>query len=191
MLALPGAAAVAVQHATLCGRGLAAAEHAPAASRSARTSSSPRSTTDGTSANTTDLPPKSETMQYEDDSSFTFARTMRADTEVPIDLAVLPAGDQVALIARMDSHQDALYDEGTGQKAVPQMDVVDRRCRARRSDDDRADADPRELRSHGRPPAAARCSRTGAAQPATDGGALTPPGGQYTPSSVDAVYGSR
>jgi hypothetical protein len=28
-------------------------------------------------------------------------------------------------------------------------------------------------------------------QPATDGGALTPAGGQYTPSSVDAVYGSR
>jgi hypothetical protein len=188
-LSLPGAASVAVQHETLW----AAGSQAPSMQNGQPVGAYivlASINTDGMSSNTTDLPPKAEIMQYDDDSSFTFARTMRADTEVPIDLAVLPTGDQVALIARMDSHQDALYDEGTGQKAVPQMDVTV---------DDVVLVDPTttaltRIRTN------CDLTVTGSSgsefpdwscQPATDGGALTPPGGQYTPSSVDAVYGSR
>jgi len=188
MLALPGAAAVAVQHDTVWAAGSMPPDTSgtdPVGARIVLASIG----TNGSSSQSTELPPKSETMQYLDDTSASFARTMRADTEVPLDLAVLPTGDQLALIARMDSHSDALYDQ-FNDKAVPEMDATVH---------DIVLVDPTttaltRIR--------ANCTLTVTAssgaefpdwgcQNAADGGALTPPGGQYTPSAVDAVYGSR
>ena len=189
MLSLSGAAAVAVQNDTVWAAGSMPPDNSgtdPVGARIVLASIG----TDGSSSQTTELPPKSETMLYADDTTASFARTMRADTEVPLDLAVLPSGDQLALIARMDSHDDALYDEFSGQKAVPQMDVIVH---------DVVLVDP-TTSALARIRAMCDLTVTGGSgsefpdwncQPASDGGALNPPGGQYTPSAVDAVYGSR
>jgi hypothetical protein len=76
---------------------------------------------DGTGQHQLGLPPKSEVMTYDQDDGHELSIFLRADTEVPLDLVVLPHANQVAIVARMDSHRDAAYDVGLGTKVIPEM----------------------------------------------------------------------
>ena len=74
---------------------------------------------DGSDTHTVQLPPKSELVYYTQDSQQELSIELHADTEIPIDMVVLPSAGQVALITRMDTHRAARGDQfGT---VIPEM----------------------------------------------------------------------
>jgi hypothetical protein len=78
---------------------------------------------DGTNLAQVTLPPKSELVTYDHDDGHELSINIHADTEIPVDLAVLPGGEYVALIGQMDSHRDSEYDESEDRTAIPTMDA--------------------------------------------------------------------
>jgi len=143
---------------------------------------------DGTNPRPTALPPKSEIVTYDGDSQHELSIFLHADTYIPIDLAVLPDADHVAVIARMDAHRDAAYDTFTGTKVIPEMQATVW---------DVLLADPvtgatTRIR--------ALCNfmtiaNSNAEFPdwscASPSEGEAPAGGEYTPTAIDSVYGGR
>lgn len=68
------------------------------------------------------LPPKAEVVTYDMDAAHELSIALHADTEIPLDLAILPAAERVALIARMDTHRNARGD--TFGKIIPEMQIT-------------------------------------------------------------------
>jgi hypothetical protein len=122
MTSLQGAAALVVQNRTLWAVGsmppVTGTE--PTGARIALASVG----TDGSMPRQVQLPPKSELMTYDGDAQHELSLTMHADTEIPLDMAVLPVADQIALITRMDTHRNARYDMNNF-KVIPEMQATD------------------------------------------------------------------
>jgi hypothetical protein len=78
---------------------------------------------DGSDPQQVTLPPKAEVMTYDFDDANELSLNIHADTLVPVDLAVLPGAQNVALITRMDSHRLPRVDN-FGSKVIPEMDAV-------------------------------------------------------------------
>lgn len=78
---------------------------------------------DGTDPQEVTLPPKAEVMTYDFDDANELSLNIHADTLVPIDLAVLPGAQTVAVITQMNSHRLARVDN-FGSKVIPEMDAV-------------------------------------------------------------------
>ncbi|MBX3160885.1 MAG: hypothetical protein KF773_33275 [Deltaproteobacteria bacterium] len=77
---------------------------------------------DGSGVQQVRLPPKAEVATYDFDDKKELSINMHADTNVALDLAVLPSSQQVALITRMDAHRAP---RGDGLSVViPEMDMV-------------------------------------------------------------------
>ena len=142
---------------------------------------------DGTDAHTVKLAPKTEVMTFDGDPNQELAIDLHADTEVPLDLAVLPGAQTVALIARMDSHRDPRVDT-LGSEVIPMMTAVVH---------DLVLADTktgalRRIRS--------KCQLTVPTNNQAEfpkwscaavTGAEVPAGGEMNPSAVSALYGGR
>jgi hypothetical protein len=135
------------------------------------------------------LSPKAEVMTYDGDQAKELALNIHADSEVALDLAVLPGAQYVALIARMDAHRAARFDTSTGQKVIPEMDAVVQ---------DIVLADPSSGAIQQR--IRAKCvltliARTNAEFPDWSCvsliGAEQQLGGESTPTTIGALYGGR
>jgi hypothetical protein len=115
-LPLPGASVLAVEGGRLWGAGssIQAGEGARILLGSIKL--------DGTDMQQVALPPKAEVFTYDLDSKKELSINMNADTEVALDLAVLPSAQQVALITRMDSHREPRGDPFT--IVIPEMDAI-------------------------------------------------------------------
>ena len=179
-LSVPGAAAIAVESGRLWVAG-----------------SSPSSTTgarivlasiglDGNSPRMVDLPPKSEIMTYDGDPLHELSMFLHADTEIPIDLAVFPMADRVAMIARMDGYS-VERDDSFGP-VIPAMkatvwDVVLSDPNTGATTRIRALCDLQVING-----GAAEFPNWSCAD-ANEG--EVPAGGEYTPGTVSAVYGGR
>jgi hypothetical protein len=144
---------------------------------------------DGTDFQEVLLAPKAEVMTYDGDQAKELALNIHADTEVALDLAVLPGAQYVAVIARMDSHRLARFDTLSGQKVIPEMDATVT---------DIVLADPASGGIQQR--IRAKCvltliARTNAEFPdwscVTLIGAEQPLGGESTPTTIGALYGGR
>ncbi len=144
---------------------------------------------DGSDAQEVLLPPKAEVMTYDFDQAEELSLNIHADTLVPLDLAVLPGAQYVALITKMDSHRDARFDTVSASKVIPEMD-------AQIYDVVLADPQTGAVSQRIR----AKCvltliAKSNAEFPdwsciATTGGE-TPAGGESTPTTVGALYGGR
>jgi len=144
---------------------------------------------DGTDPQEVTLPPKAEVMTYDFDDAKELSLNIHADTLVPIDLAVLPGAQYVAVVTRMDSHREARFDTQTLTKVIPEMNATVH---------DLVLADPQtgaiaqRIRS--------KCTlqliaNSNAEFPdwscVTLSGAEAPLGGESTPTAVGAQYGGR
>ena len=134
------------------------------------------------------LAPKAEVMTYDYDDAKELSLNIHADTLVPLDLAVLPGAQYIAVITRMDSHRAARFDT-TGIKVIPEMNALVH---------DIVLADPQSGAISQR--IRAKCSlmliaKTNAEFPdwscITTSGAETPLGGESIPTAVGALYGGR
>ncbi len=144
---------------------------------------------DGTDPQDVTLAPKAEVMTYDFDSQNELSLNIHADTLVPIDLAVLPGAQYVALITRMDSHRAARFDPATGSKVIPEMNATVH---------DLVLADPQTGAIQQR--IRARCVLTLIAKTnaefadwscITASGAESPAAGESTPTTIGALYGGR
>jgi hypothetical protein len=146
---------------------------------------------DGTDPQTVKLTPKTEIMTYDGDPDGEFAIDLHADTEVALDLTVLPGAQTVALIARMDSTRPPrVADDGFGgtQIVIPAMVAVVHDIVLA----DTKTGAVRRIRSK----CALTLSMTSQAEfPAWSCAAVsadeTPAGGPMIPASVSALYGGR
>ncbi|MDQ3369288.1 MAG: hypothetical protein M3680_28000 [Myxococcota bacterium] len=141
---------------------------------------------DGTDPQEVTLPPKAEVMTYDFDQASELSLNIHADTLVPLDLAVLPGAQSVALITQMNSHRAARVDN-FGSKVIPEMDAVVHDIVIA---DPQAGSISQRIRS--------RCvltliNRTNAEFPdwscIMPSGAETPLGGPSIPRTVGALYG--
>jgi hypothetical protein len=144
---------------------------------------------DGSDAQEILLPGKAEVMTYDGDPEKELSLDIHADTQVALDLAVLPGAPYVALITRMDSHRLAAYDAFTGAKIIPEMAATVH---------DLVLADPQSGAIAQR--IRAKCvltliQKTNAEFPDWSciglSGAEAPLGGESTPTMVGALYGDR
>ena len=143
---------------------------------------------DGGDPQRASLPAKAEVMTYDDDAQRELSLNIHADTFVPLDLAVLPGAPYVALIARMNSHRPARYDQ-LGRKVIPEMNAAVH---------DLLLADPQTGSIVQR--IRARCAleliqRQNAEFPNWScialAGAQVPSGGEITPTAVGALLGGQ
>lgn len=144
---------------------------------------------DGTDFQEVLLAPKAEVMTYDFDEAKELSLNIHADTLVPLDLAVLPGAQYVALITRMDSHRPARFDTFSATKVIPEMDALVH---------DIVLADPRTGAIAQR--IRAQCVLTLIAKAnaefpdwscITPSGAETPLGGESVPTAIGALYGGR
>jgi hypothetical protein len=144
---------------------------------------------DGSDAQEVLLAPKAEVMTYDDDDAKELALNIHADTQVPIDLAVLPGAQYVTVITQMNSHRAARFDVISGSKVIPEMDALV-------TDIVLADPQTGAITQRIR----AKCVLTLIAKAnaefpdlscVTATGAETPVGGTSTPTTVGALYGGR
>lgn len=144
---------------------------------------------DGTDFQEVLLAPKAEVMTYDFDDAKELSLNIQADTVVPLDLAVLPGAQYVALITRMDSHRAARFDTSTATKVIPEMNALVH---------DIVLADPSTGAISQR--IRAKCVLTLIAQSnaefpqwscITATGAETPVGGESIPTTIGALYGGR
>jgi hypothetical protein len=135
------------------------------------------------------LAPKAEVMTYDFDDAKELSLNIHADTLVPLDLAVLPGAQYVALVTRMDSHRNARFDTTTATKVIPEMNALVH---------DIVLADPQSGAISQR--IRAKCvltliAKTNAEFPdwscITTSGAETPVGGDSVPTTIGALYGGR
>jgi hypothetical protein len=180
-LPLPGATAIAVQN-----RQLWAVGSTPYSSTTAASITLASIGVDGTGAQTIQLAPKTEIVTYDGDPQHELSIFLHADTEVPVDLAVLPGADQVALIARMDSHRAAAFD--SIGKVIPEMqatvyDVMLSDPVTGATTRIRASCDLQLIAKSDAEFPNWSCATVSASE--------APLGGMYTPSAIDAVYGGR
>lgn len=78
---------------------------------------------DGKDPQTVKLPPKSEIMTFDGDPDQEFSILLHADTEVGLDLAVLPGAQSVAIVARMDTTRPE-RDDTLGSEVIPAMQAT-------------------------------------------------------------------
>ena len=183
-LTLPGAAAVAIQDHRLWAAGSLPPVQPPDP-KGARIELASIGV-DGSGMRQIQLPPKSETVIYANDQAQELSIDLHADTEVPLDLVVLPTADQVALIARMDTHRDARGD--SFGKVIPEMaatvyDVVLADTVSGAATRIRAMCDLMVIANADAEFPDWNCAAPNEAE--------APAGGEYTPAAVDAVYGAR
>jgi hypothetical protein len=117
-MSLDGAAALAVESHQLWAAGSTPATMSTAAHLTVASSA-----IDGSGQRQVGLAPKSEIVTYDGDPLHEFSIFLHADTEIPLDLVVLPHANQVAMVARMDTHRDARLDT-LGSKVVPEMQAT-------------------------------------------------------------------
>jgi hypothetical protein len=143
---------------------------------------------DGSDPQAVTLPPKAEVMTYDFDDANELSLNIHADTLVPLDLAVLPGAQQVAVITQMNSHRTARVDN-FGAKVIPEMDAVVH---------DIVLADPQAGSIFQR--IRAKCvltliNKTNAEFPdwscIATSGAETPVNGDSVPRTLGALYGGR
>lgn len=183
MMTVGGAGALAVEG----GRLWIAGSAGPTTSQGARIRvSSVR--LDGTDPQETTLPPKAEVMTYDFDDANELSLNIHADTLVPIDLAVLPGAQTIAVITQMNSHRLARFDN-FGTKVIPEMDAVVH---------DVVLADPQAgsiLQRIRAKCVLALINKTNAEFPdwscIAPSGAEMPLGGESTPTALGAQYGGR
>ena len=144
---------------------------------------------DGSDAQEVLLAPKAEVMTYDFDQANELSLNIHADTLVPLDLAVLPGAQYIAVITRMDSHRDARFDTFSASKVIPEMNALVH---------DIVLADPASGAISQR--IRAKCvltliAKTNAEFPdwscIDTTGAETPIGGESVPTTVGALYGGR
>jgi hypothetical protein len=142
---------------------------------------------DGSDVQAVKLPPKAEVMTYDLDTKGELSINMHADTEVALDLAVLPGAQRVALITQMNSHRNGRADQFG--LVIPPMDsvvndfvladtqtgAIVQRIRGKCTLDDHF-------------PSGAQFDQWSCI-PIT--GAEAPAGGEMVPLSVGALYGGR
>lgn len=75
---------------------------------------------DGSDKQSVTLAPKTEIMTWDGDPDHEFTIDLHADTQVSVDLAVLPGGQTAAMIARMDSNRAPRVDN-LGDEVIPMM----------------------------------------------------------------------
>lgn len=184
-ISLPGASALAVE-----GVHLWAAGSSPSATDGAQIVLASVGL-DGTDARMVRLAPKTEIMTFDGDPDQEFAIDLHADTEVALDLAVLPGAQTVALIARMDSQRPPrVADDGFGGtvEVIPTMTAVVHDLVLA----DTKTGAVRRIRS--------KCALTVPANNTAEfrkwscakaTGAEVPVGGEMIPSAVSALYGGR
>jgi hypothetical protein len=135
------------------------------------------------------LAPKAEVMTYDFDDANELSLNIHADTLVPLDLAVLPGAQYVALVTRMDSHRAARFDTSTATKVIPEMNALVH---------DIVLADPSTGAISQR--IRAKCvlqliANANAEFPnwscIATSGAETPIGGESLPTTIGALYGGR
>ena len=185
-LSLPGAAAVAIEDHRLWAAGSMPPVQPPDPKGARITLASIG--VDGSGMRQIQLAPKSETVIYNGDQAQELSIDLHADTEVPFDLVVLPTGDQVALVARMDTHRDARYDTFSGTKVIPEMqatvyDVVLADAVTGGATRIRALCDLQVIGGSTAEFPDWSCAAPNEAE--------APAGGEYTPATVGAVYGAR
>ncbi len=140
---------------------------------------------DGNDPQTVKLAAKTEIMTYDMDQQHELSIDMHADTEVALDLAVLPGGSEIAVVARMDTHRAARGD--AFGEVIPAMTAIvydlviaDTKTGAQR-----------RIREH----CDLQVVSMGALFPAWSCGMLSaeesPASGQTIPASVSALYGGR
>jgi hypothetical protein len=182
-MTLPGAAALAIESHQLWAVG-----SAPPTSTAGAHLVIASSAIDGSGQRQVALAPKSEIMTFDGDPDQELSIFLHADTEVPLDLVVLPHADQVAIVARMDTHRAARYDT-FNTKVIPEMqasvwDVLLSDPVSGATTRIRAMCKLQVIQGS----VTAEFPDWSCAI-ATDGEA--PTGGEFTPVAVGAVYGSR
>ncbi|MDQ3341272.1 MAG: hypothetical protein M4D80_39460 [Myxococcota bacterium] len=181
---VPGAGALAIEGSRLWAAGSAP----PTSTQGARVRiASVR--LDGSDAQEVLLAPKAEVMTYDFDDAKELSLNIHADTLVPLDLAVLPGAQYIAVITRMDSHRAARFDTFSASKVIPEMNALVH---------DIVLADPQSGAISQR--IRAKCflqliAKANAEFPdwscITTSGAETPIGGESVPTTVGALYGGR
>jgi hypothetical protein len=179
-LPLPGAATVAVESQRLW-----AAGSSPSTMTGARIVLASIGL-DGNTPRQVELSPKSEIVTYDGDPLHELSIFLHADTEIPIDLAVLPTADRVALIARMDGYS-VERDDSFGP-VIPAMqatvwDVLLSDPNTGATTRVRALCNLKVING-----SQAEFPNWSCADP-NEGEA--PAGGEYTPGTISAVYGGR
>lgn len=183
-LSVGGAAALAVE-----GQRLWAAGSAPPTSTQGARIRIASVGLDGSDAQEVLLAPKAEVMTYDFDAQKELSLNIHADTLVPLDLAVLPGAQYIAVITRMDSHRAARFDDQTLTKVIPEMNALVH---------DIVLADPQSGAISQR--IRAKCvltliAKSNAEFPdwscITTSGAETPLAGESVPTTVGALYGGR
>ncbi len=144
---------------------------------------------DGTDPQTVKLTPKTEIMTFDGDPDGEFAIDLHADTEVALDLTVLPGAQTVALIARMDSTRPPrVTDDFQMTEVIPQMTAVVHDIVLA----DTKTGAIRRIRS--------KCQLTVPTNNQAEfpdwscagvSAAETPAGGEMIPAAVSALYGGR
>jgi hypothetical protein len=181
---VPGAGALAIE-----GSRLWAAGSAPPTSTQGARIRIASVRLDGSDAQEVLLAPKAEVMTYDFDDAKELSLNIHADTLVPLDMAVLPGAQYVALVTRMDSHRAARFDTVSATKVIPEMNALVH---------DIVLADPASGAISQR--IRAKCvltliAKTNAEFPdwscITTTGAETQLGGESTPTAVGALYGGR
>jgi hypothetical protein len=181
---VPGAGALAIEGARLWAAGSAP----PGTSQGARIRVASMRL-DGTDFQEVLLAPKAEVMTYDFDVAKELSLNIHADTLVPLDLAVLPGAQYIAVITRMDSHRAARFDTVSASKVIPEMNALVH---------DIVLADPQSGAISQR--IRAKCVLTLIAKAnaefpdwscITTSGAETPLGGESVPTTIGALYGGR
>lgn len=120
-MGLTGASALAIERNRLWAAGSIPAPIGPTSSEGARILLSSIQL-DGSDMQQVKLPQKAEVMTYDLDQKGELSINMHADTEVALDLAVLPGAQRVALLTQMNSHRNGRSDQFG--LVIPPMDAV-------------------------------------------------------------------
>ena len=134
-----------------------------------------------------DLPAQSQVLSNLDDPAQELSNILQADAVIPIDIAVLPANEGVALISEMNANTTALGIPG-GEEYIPAMAVA---VFDMQLVDAATGSVTQRIRLACDPDIDGSNATFGDWQCAAPEAGTTPTGGQFQPSAIGALYGAR